>query len=465
MFKPSRSIMFIDTHAHLDFPELKPHLDAVLAHARLANVDHIITIGIDAATNQHALEIARQNASVYASVGWHPHEADKADNTLEEHLRRFSQDPRVIALGEIGLDYYRSHSQQENQRRIFARIINLARELDQPIIVHCREAFPDTLKILQSEGQSQVRGVFHCFAGDEEQLKQVLDLDFFISYTGNITYKNSPLPPIVRATPLDRLLLETDSPFMSPHPHRGQRNEPAHIPLIAARIAEIKGLSVQDVARITSFNAYRLFGIGAAPQRSIVYPIRNSLYVALTSRCTNNCRFCPRAANPVVKGHYVGMKLAEEPDFAEVIAALGDPTSYEELVFCGFGEPTIRFDLVLEVARWAKSKGVRRIRLDTNGQGNLIQRRDIVSEMVGLIDAVSVSLNEHRSDLYQSLAQSDFGEAAFRAVLDFARACVALLPEVTLTVVSYPGVNVEAVRSLAAGLGARFRVREYNEVG
>jgi len=457
--------MYIDTHAHLDFPELRPHLDSVLSNARLAGVQNILTVGIDHDTNLNAIDIAQSHDGVYASVGWHPHEADKAGADLESHLRESSQNPKVVALGEVGLDYYRDRSDRQKQREVFARVISLARQLDRPVIVHCREAFPDTLDILKKEGKGELRGVFHCFSGAKGHLQQVLDLDFFVSFTGNITYKNTSLLPIVQATPVERLLLETDCPFMAPHPHRGKRNEPAFIPLLAARIAEIKKLSPEDIGRITGYNAYKLFGIGEAPQRSVVYPIRNSLYVALTSRCSNHCRFCPRAVQPIVKGHYVGIGEDQEPTFDEVIAALGDPLKYDEVVFCGFGEPTMRWDLLLQVARWLKSKGVQKVRLDTNGQGNLINQRDIVPEMVGLIDAVSISLNEHRSDLYQALVNSDFGEEAFQAVLDFSRKCVQALPEVTLTVVSYPGVHIEAARATADTIGAKFRVREYSNVG
>jgi TatD DNase family protein len=436
----------------------------VLSNARLAKIRNIITIGIDATTNHAALEIATQHEQVYASVGWHPHEADKAGVDLEQHIRNFSSNPKVVALGEAGLDYYRHRSSRENQRSVFARMVNLAVDLDKPLIVHCREAFSDTVAIIHQEGRGKVRGVFHCFSGTLEELKQVLDLDFMISYTGNITYKNSTLLPIVKATPVERLLLETDCPFMTPVPNRGKRNEPAFVPLVAAKIAEIKRLSIEDVARITRFNTHRLFGIGEAPQNTFVYPIRNSIYIALTSRCTNACVFCPRSIQPVVKGHYIGMRASEEPTAEQVITALGDPTRYDEAVFCGFGEPTMRFETLLQVARWLKSQGVT-VRLDTNGQGNLINERNIVPEMTGLIDSVSISLNEHRSDLYQALVHSDFGEAAFQAVLDFARECVQFLPETTLSVVTYPGVDVEAARQMALSIGANFRVREYNEVG
>lgn len=459
--------MYIDTHAHLDFPELKPRLDSVLSNASLAGVEKIITVGLDAASNQAAVDIASAYPDVYAAVGWHPHDAERADQDIENGIRALAQHKKVVAIGEAGLDYYRKRSDPDKQREVFCRIVTLARSLDRPLIVHCREAFSDTLKILRDAGSGEIRGVFHCFSGGRSELEKALELDFFVSFTGNITYKNSHLPNIVKVVPVERLLLETDCPFMTPDPHRNKRNEPAFLPLTAEKIAEIKGLSHQDIARITRYNTYRLFGIGEAPQRSIAYPIRNSLYIALTSRCTNHCRFCPRSIQPVVKGHYIGIPQDQEPDFNEVIAAVNDHNllRWNEIVFCGFGEPTIRFDLLIKTAQWLKSQGVKKIRLDTNGQGNLINGRDIVPEMKGLVDAVSISLNEHRADLYQALVQSEFGKKSFEAVLDFARKCVRTIPEVTLSVVSYPGVHIEAARAIAKAIGAQFRVREYNEVG
>jgi TatD DNase family protein len=186
--------------------------------------------------------------------------------------------------------------------------------------------------------------------------------------------------------------------------------------------------------------------------------------VALTSRCTNRCRFCPRVKG-TVKGHYIDIPEDKEPDSEEVISAIGDPLKWDEVVFCGFGEPTLRLEVMLKVARWLKSQGVQKIRLNTNGQGNLINERDITPDLAGSFDSISISLNESRADLYQAISQSEFGEAAFEALLDFTRRCVTCLPEVVLTVVSYPGVDVEAARSLAQSLGAGFRAREYNEVG
>ncbi|MBU1880692.1 TatD family nuclease-associated radical SAM protein, partial [bacterium] len=422
-------------------------------------------IGIDAATNQNAVRIAEKYDNVYASVGWHPHDAARADSNLENHIRELAKHPKVVAIGEIGLDYFRDLSPRDIQRDIFARMLKLANELDLPVIIHCRDAYQDLFKILRENLTEKSRGGFHCFSGGIAELREVLEMGFLVSYTGNITYKNSILIPTVKATPIDKTMLETDCPFMTPHPHRGKRNEPAYVPLIASKLAEVKELTIDDIARVTSYNAYKLFGIGTSPERSITYQIRNSLYIALTSRCTNKCSFCRRYTEPFVKGHNIGMSRSEEPSAGEIMTAVGDPSTYEEIVFCGYGEPTLRLETMLEVSKRLKDSGVKRIRLNTNGQSDLIHRRDIVPDLVGLIDTVSISLNESTADKYQNIVNSNFGSEAFNALIEFAKRCVTSLPEVIFTVVSYPGVDLEGCRAIADRVGAKFRIREYNEVG
>jgi TatD DNase family protein len=463
--KPSLN-MYVDTHAHLDFPEIRPRIGAVLADAKRADVTKIITIGIDAETNANALRISEEHEMVFAAVGWHPHNAEKANSGLEKTIRKQANHPKVVAIGEIGLDYYRNRSPQDIQKNVFSRMLTLATELNFPVVIHCREAFEDTFEIIEERRrQGRIRGVFHCFSGGLEELNRVLKLGFLVSFTGNVTYKNNRLLEVVKAAPIEKLMLETDCPFLTPHPHRGKTNEPAYIPLIAAQIAEIKGLSVEDIARITTTNSHRLFEVGTPPEKAIAYPIRNSLYIALTSRCSNWCRFCPRSTYPVVKGHLISIDEAEEPDFQSVIAAIGDPLEFSEVVFCGFGEPTIRLEVFLQVAKWLRSKGVTKIRLNTNGQANLIHQRNVIPDLVGLIDSVSISINEPNSERYQQMMQSDFGEAAFGAVIAFALGCVGKIPEVILTAVSYPGSDPEAINKIAQDIGAKFRLREFNDLG
>jgi TatD DNase family protein len=342
-------------------------------------------------------------------------------------------------------------------------MISLAKKVKKPLVIHNRNAFKETVKILEEEGARELGGVFHCFAGDPDEGRRVLELGFNLSFTGNLTFPKSHLPVIAKAIPIERILLETDCPFLSPQQYRGQRCEPAFIRYTAEKLAEIKALSIEDIARITSNNVFRIFGVGPKPPSEIVYPIRNSLYLNLTNRCSCDCVFCPRNKNPIVKGHY--LKLEQEPNFEAVVKAVeAYPSNFKELVFCGYGEPTIRFELLKQLARYFRNR-FPRIRLDTNGHGNLINERDITGELVGLIDAVSVSLNSADVDTYLKLNRPIFGERGYGGMLDFIKKCRNLGIETMVTIVGYPGVDTAKSQQLAKELGVKFRLRKYNDLG
>jgi TatD DNase family protein len=256
------------------------------------------------------------------------------------------------------------------------------------------------------------------------------------------------------------MLVETDCPYLSPQKFRGKRNEPAYVRYTAEKMAEIKGLAITDVARITSRNCYDLFGIGTVEQSSkIAYQIRDSLYLNITNRCTNNCIFCAKFSDFMVKGHQ--LQLDHEPSVEEVKQAIGDPTRYAEIVFCGYGEPLLRLDLVRDVSRWLKQQGVK-TRINTDGQANLVHGRNILPELAGLVDAVSISLNAPDAITYQQLCPSHFeAKQAYQAVKDFIVQAQQAVPEVTATAVTYPGVDITACERVAAELGVAFRAREY----
>jgi len=252
-----------DTHAHLHFPEFGSDLQAVLERARAAGVAGMVTIGTDRETNPAAVAVAERWPDVHATVGIHPHdaaEATEADFEAMESLARSSA--RVVALGEMGLDFFRGLSPPDVQERVFRRQIGLARRLGKPVVVHCRDAHAETLAILAEERVEDVGGVMHCFSADVEVAKRCLDLGLMISLAGPVTYKNArSLPDVARFVPEDRLVLETDCPFLPPHPHRGQRNEPAHVAITAARVAELRGTTLDALGEATTRNAARLFSL------------------------------------------------------------------------------------------------------------------------------------------------------------------------------------------------------------
>jgi len=253
-------MQLFDTHAHLHFPEFSDDLDAVLARARAAGVVTMVTIGTDRATNRAAVALAERLPDVYATVGIHPHDAGEASEHDFEEMERLARSPRVVALGEMGLDFFRNLSPREAQERALRRQLALARNLGKPVVVHCRDAHADMLTTLQEERVAEIGGVMHCFSGDVEMAKRCLDLGLFVSLAGPVTYKNArTLPEVARLVPDDRLVTETDCPFLPPQPHRGQRNEPAYIALTAARLAELRGIDPETLAATMTDNARRLF--------------------------------------------------------------------------------------------------------------------------------------------------------------------------------------------------------------
>jgi len=253
--------VLIDTHTHLDFDQFDADRDEVVCRAKEDNVAGMITIGTDLQTSRKNIEIACSYHNVFAAAGIHPHDAGNASEEDFEELYEMYSHPRVVAIGEVGLDYYRNLTKPDIQRRVFRRFLQWARELDKPLIIHTREAEEEIIAILRDMSKKGWRGVFHCFPGDMVMAEKVMDMGFYISFTGSVTFKNSTAAEIAKNIPLERLLLETDCPFMTPVPHRGKRNEPAFVQYVAQKIAELRAIPVEQVAGYTTANALELFGI------------------------------------------------------------------------------------------------------------------------------------------------------------------------------------------------------------
>ncbi len=256
--------MLFDTHTHLDDARYNEDREAMIARAREAGVEAFVTIGCDLATSRAAVALAEQHPFVYASIGVHPHEVKHILDSWYNEFRRLAQNKKVVAYGEIGLDYHYNHSSPKEQRERFREQIQLARELNLPVIIHTREAQDDTITILKEERASEIGGVFHCFSGDAWLARDALDLDFYLSFSGILTFQNATmLREIAKTVPLDRLLIETDCPYLTPVPHRGKRNEPAYVTHVAQQLATIRAgeseMSVETIGRLTTRNAKQLF--------------------------------------------------------------------------------------------------------------------------------------------------------------------------------------------------------------
>jgi len=480
-----------DSHCHLGSPAYADDLDDVLRRAREAGVNQIVCIGsgYGLGGNARAVELAHAHEGMWATVGVHPHEAEEAPPDLLDQLTELAADPKVVALGEMGLDFFRNYSPHDLQRRIFRDQLRLARRLDMPVVIHSRAAEEETLQILDEEQAFDVPVLVHCFTHGWGFAKQVLERGGFLSVPGVITYKTAgALREAVVRVPGEVLLLETDGPFLTPLPHRGQRNEPAYLAHTAAEVARVRGLSDRDVARASTRAARVFFRLDRdeAPEGAVAYQIRNSVYVNLTNRCTLACTFCHKFIDFTVAGHYLNLRgfrpTADEVVLASRIAAergsatrgdLSEPVAdrplshVDEVAFVGFGEPTTRLDVLLDAARQLREDwGVKRVRLDTDGLVNLRHGEDVIPRLAEVFDAVTVSVNAPNAATYAELCPGRFGEDGWQASLDFLEGCVdAGIPWVQGTVVGVPDLDIDACREAIERTGARFRERVYHVVG
>jgi TatD DNase family protein len=469
-----------------------PDRESVIRRAKDAGLAALITIGSDMAGNIGGLELSEKYDFIYSSVGFHPHDAKDFTEEIFEKIKEWATSrysaltmsislpldkdipplspplgkggiggDKVVAIGEIGLDYHYDNSPRDIQREVFRQQLLLAKEMNLPVIIHSREAQKDTLDIVEETGVRT--GVFHCFSEDLEMAKRVIAMGFHISIAGPVTFRKSlTLQEVAKSIPDEYLLIETDAPYLTPEPFRGRRNEPAYIVHTAQAIAKIRNVTLEDIARITTLNARRLFHIGKMPETGeIAYKIRDSLYLNITNRCTNRCAFCIRFHSDYVKGH--NLRLSHEPTEEEVIQAIGDPARYQEIVFCGYGEPMLRLDLIKNVARWIKQHGGK-VRINTNGHGNLIHKRNILPELQGIVDRISISLDAQDEGTYNRICKPEFGNA-YHEVLNFIREAKNVIPDVSVTVVTASGIDIEQCKRTAEKLGVGFRVRNLDVVG
>jgi TatD DNase family protein len=459
----------IDTHCHLEMDAFDQDREEVIQRARDSGIEAMITIGSDLEGNIGGLELSGKYDFIYSSVGFHPHDAKDFTEEIFNQIKEWAINSgkgqgvrsKVVAIGEIGLDYHYDNSPREIQRQVFVKQLLFAKESNLPVVIHSREAKKDTLDIVRESGVR--KGVFHCFSGDMDMAEKAMGIGFYISIAGPVTFRNAKkLKEVAEAIPDDYLLIETDAPYLTPEPLRGKRNEPSYIIHTAKAVAELRGVTLEDISRITTLNAKRLFRIGQVQaEGEIAYRIRDSLYLNVTNRCTNKCSFCIRFYSDYVKGH--NLRLTGEPTEEELKKAIGDPEQYQEIVFCGYGEPMLRFDLIKNLAAWVKQhKG--RVRINTNGHGNLIHGRNILPELQGLIDSISISLDAHDEETYNTICKPAFRNA-FQGIIEFIKEAKKFIPDVQITVVELNVVDIDKCRKIAGELGVELRLRKLDVVG
>lgn len=255
--------MLVDSHCHIDTARFNADRESVISTAFEGGVTRIVDPGCDLASSEHALALAKAHpGAIFAGVGTHPHDATTHTEEVGLRYRELANEPEVVAIGEFGLDYFRMLSPRDVQRAVFVAHLELARECDLPCIIHVRDSHDDVIELLHAHGQG-LRGVFHCFSGDVRQAEQCLEFEnFMLSFAGPLTRQGNALPDVARMAPLERVLVETDSPYLVPQPLRAKRNEPLFVKHVAAKLAEIRGMPLEEIASITTANAVRLFGLG-----------------------------------------------------------------------------------------------------------------------------------------------------------------------------------------------------------
>jgi TatD DNase family protein len=250
----------IDSHVHMNHEDFSEDFDAILARARDAGVTHMVNIGFDLKSSRETVALTERFDVFYGAVGVHPHDASSYNDDVERELETLLAKERIVAVGEIGLDFYRDLSPRDVQRDVFKKQIRLAKRTDRPIIIHCRDAFDDVIAVLRSESDSY-RGIFHAFGGDSAMARTVLNLGFYIGIGGIVTFKKSNLADVVAELPADRIVLETDCPYLTPAPFRGKRNEPAYVTYVADKIAEATGRELEEIKRQTDANFINAIGL------------------------------------------------------------------------------------------------------------------------------------------------------------------------------------------------------------
>ncbi|HBX24011.1 MAG TPA: TatD family deoxyribonuclease [Desulfotomaculum sp.] len=255
-------VELFDTHVHLNNEQFKQDLDKVFGRMQEAGVTRVLCAAFDLKSSEETANMAGERPSVVASVGVHPHDAEEVPDDYLARLEQLARRPGVVAMGEMGLDYYRDLSPRPIQQRVFREQLALVRELNMPVIIHSRDAFGDLLEILRSDGISPAGGVMHCFSGSLEVARESIEMGFYISLAGPVTFKNAAkLKDIAVKVPLERLLIETDCPYLAPEPFRGRRNEPAHVRYVAEHIAQLRGITIEELALATTANAEKLFNL------------------------------------------------------------------------------------------------------------------------------------------------------------------------------------------------------------
>jgi len=411
--------------------------------------------GISLESSLNAASLSETRTGVYAAAGIHPNEFNPDSPGDYDGIPEILLRPRVIAVGETGLDLYRDRVSVKMQIELFEQHIRLAEAFGLTLIVHSRSAEKEVLDVLGDDVAVPV--IMHCFTGPDYIAREAADRGYYIGLAGPLTFrKNLRLRELVGSLRTDRILIETDAPYLSPEPFRGRRNEPSNIKYIADAISEIWDRDLSVTAGILMKNSLKALQLGPVRRTDLVYQLYGNIYMNITGRCTNRCRFCIKERTDGIGGYYLAHHGEPPEGRLESIIGTLSPSMGKELVFCGYGEPTIRPELLLKLAESASDRGFA-VRLNTNGTCLTWLSPEQTIELLKPFDAVSISLNASCREEYNSICRPA-EENTWDRLMEFIE-LARRVTSVRLTAVRFPGVPMESVEKLAKNLNLPFRIR------
>ena len=419
----------IDSHCHLNLDHFDDDRDITVARAVGDGVTAFMNIGYDRTSLRQTLELLDEYPFMFAAAGVHPHDTASYSPELDAEVRAALAHPRVVAVGEIGLDFYRDIAPREAQIDVFRKMIALSREMGhKPIVIHCRDAFNEVIETLLNEGGTY-RGIFHAFSAGEAEARSVFQLGFHVGIGGVITYKNARLAETVAVLPIEKIVIETDSPYLTPHPWRGKRNEPAFVTHVLRTIARVKNMTVAEVDRITTQNYLDAMGLGPEVLPRPVYKIGDAVYI---------------------------QSAAATPSDLDHVA----PESVTEAILTGVVDPLENMENTLAISSRAREQGWR-VRVNTSGFANHAAGRDLTKELAGIANEIDVTLFGVNPRQHDELAYPTVGNEGWEVMRDFVRCSVASGIETVCEFVATPGFDAEPCREFARTLGARYDIRMY----